>query len=104
MAANRIGDGAVIVHLLTCPACGPFGVRRRRRHRDADAAMHIAWAAHLSAEARAERNRNPLITLWDAEFRRIAGPMPSSRYAAAGVVFEVTDHPDTTRTIQEYAR
>lgn len=36
-------------HLLHCPACGPFGLRRRRRAADADAAGHIAWAHNLLA-------------------------------------------------------
>lgn len=42
-------------HLLTCPACGPFGLRARRRNqRAADAAL-VRFFAQLAAEIRADR-------------------------------------------------
>lgn len=43
------------MHLLSCPSCGPFGVRGRRRNRRASDAAHIRFFAQLAAEIRAER-------------------------------------------------
>ncbi|QEA10826.1 hypothetical protein [Mycobacterium phage Weirdo19] len=39
-------------HLLRCPACGPFGIRARRRARRHNEAALIAFHAHLAAETR----------------------------------------------------
>ena len=41
-----------MTHLLTCPACGPFGVRGRRRNRRAEDAALIRFHAQLAAETR----------------------------------------------------
>ena len=40
---------------IFCPACGFLGRRARRRAADADAALHVAWAAALGDRARADR-------------------------------------------------
>lgn len=57
----------MIVHLLTCPACGPFGIRgRARNRRAADAALVRFWA-QLVAEVRAER-REPFLAEIEAAF------------------------------------
>ena len=45
----------MIAHLLACPACGPFGIRGRRRNRRAADADHMRWSAQLAREVRAER-------------------------------------------------
>jgi hypothetical protein len=71
-------------HLLTCPACGPFSIRARRRNRRAEDAAHIRFFAQLAAEVRAER-RQPRITLCDPNFRRIGRPMTFGQLAEAGI-------------------
>ena len=45
----------MIVHLLTCPACGPFGIRGRARNRRAADAALVRFFAQLAAEIRADR-------------------------------------------------
>ena len=40
-----------------CPSCGLFGRKARRRAADADAAGHVAWAAHLVELAAEQRNK-----------------------------------------------
>ena len=42
-------------HLLTCPACGPFGIRGRARNRRAADAALVRFFAQLAAEIRADR-------------------------------------------------
>lgn len=42
-------------HLLSCPACGPFGVRLRRRNRRAADAALVRFFAQLADEIRADR-------------------------------------------------
>ena len=44
-----------MTHLLTCPACGPFGIRARRRNRRAADAALVRFHSQLAAEVRAER-------------------------------------------------
>ena len=44
-----------MTHLLCCPACGPFGIRARRRNRRAADAALVRFHAQLAAEVRAER-------------------------------------------------
>lgn len=65
-----------MTHLLCCPACGPFGIRARRRNRRAADAALVRFWAQLAAEVRAER-RQPRATFYDSRFRRVAGPMPA---------------------------
>ena len=45
----------MIVHLLLCPTCGPFGIRGRARNRRAADAALIEFHARNAAQARAER-------------------------------------------------
>lgn len=45
------------MHLFNCPACGPFGLRGRKRNRHAADQDHIRWAAQLATEIREERRR-----------------------------------------------
>lgn len=45
----------MIAHLLGCPACGPFGLRKRRRDRRAADQALILFHAWLAAEVRTER-------------------------------------------------
>ena len=73
-----------LTHLLTCPACGPFGVRGRRRNRRASDAALVRFFAQLVAEVRAER-RQPRITLYDNRFRRIGRPMTFGQLASHGI-------------------
>lgn len=47
----------MIAHIW-CPACGLFGLRKRRRARQAADAALIAFHAQLAADVRAERIRN----------------------------------------------
>lgn len=45
-------------HLLWCPCCGPFGIRRRRRARrvaEVRANADVVFFARLAAEARRRR-------------------------------------------------
>lgn len=64
-------------HLLRCPACGPFGVRRRRRERDAADQLHINWARHLAADSRRRRaDADGLIAVTDCRVL----PLPPGRY------------------------
>lgn len=44
-----------MTHLLCCPACGPLGIRARRRNRQAADAALVRFHAQLAAEVRAER-------------------------------------------------
>ncbi len=44
-----------MTHLLCCPACGPFGIRARRRNRRAADAGLVRFWAQLADEVRAER-------------------------------------------------
>ncbi|MGW4097103.1 hypothetical protein [Mycobacterium sp. NPDC004974] len=74
----------MIAHLLTCPACGLFGIRGRRRNRRAEDAALVRFHAQLAAEVRAERH-GPRITLFDGEGRKIAGPITERDLAAIGV-------------------
>lgn len=46
----------MIAHLLACPACGPFGIRARRRNRRAADIGLINFHAQLAAEVRSERS------------------------------------------------
>ncbi|MDM2446197.1 hypothetical protein PP556_14380 [Mycobacteroides abscessus] len=73
-----------MTHLLSCPACGPFGIRARRRNRRAADAALVRFWAQLAAEVRAERAK-PRVTFYDSRFRRIAGPMTSRQLAEAGI-------------------
>lgn len=45
----------MIVHLLLCPTCGPFGIRGRARNRRAADAALIEFHARNAAQARAEQ-------------------------------------------------
>ena len=58
-------------HLLTCPACGPFGIRGRARNRRAEDAALVRFWAQLAAEVRAERRR-PRVTFYDSRFPQLA--------------------------------
>ncbi|OMC12530.1 hypothetical protein [Mycolicibacterium fortuitum] len=49
-----------LTHLLRCPACGPFGIRVRRRNQHAADAALVRFFAQLAAEIRAERARRTL--------------------------------------------
>lgn len=49
-------------HLLRCPACGPFGIRARRRQRRHEETSLIAFHAHLAAETRRARVRLLYVT------------------------------------------
>lgn len=69
---------------IWCPACGWFGRAKRRRDRQADDTALILFFDKLAAEVRAER-RQPRVTLWDGEYRWIAGPMTPRQLAALGV-------------------
>ncbi|MDV7192562.1 MULTISPECIES: hypothetical protein [Mycolicibacterium] len=44
-----------MMHLLCCPACGPLGIRARRRNRRAADAALVRFHSQLAAEVRAER-------------------------------------------------
>lgn len=56
-----------LAHLLRCPACGPFGIRGRRRNRRAADAALVRFFAQLAAEIRAER-REPFLSEVEAVF------------------------------------
>ena len=81
-----------MTHLLTCPACGPFGIRARRRNRRAADAGLVRFWAQLADEVRAERaaarrDRHPAAQAgqaWAALFAP-ADPLPEL-IARAGVV------------------
>lgn len=46
-----------IDHALRCRACGLFGRKRRRRERDADERLLVAFHRHVAAQVRAERRQ-----------------------------------------------
>ena len=46
----------MIAHLLTCPACGPFGFRGRRRNRRAEDAALVRFWAQLATDVRIDRH------------------------------------------------
>lgn len=73
-----------MTHLLCCPACGPFGIRARRRNRRAADAALVRFWAQLAAEVRAER-RQPTVTFYDANFRRVGRPIKVRDLAAHGI-------------------
>lgn len=70
-------------HLLRCPACGPLGMRARRRNRRAADAALVRFHAQLAAEVRAERAAARLERL-----RTVFAPADPMRelIARAGVV------------------
>lgn len=73
-----------MTHLLCCPACGPFGIRARRRNRRAADAALVRFWAQIAAEIRAERAK-PRVTFYDSRFRRVGRPMTFDQLAETGI-------------------
>lgn len=77
-----------MTHLLCCPACGPFGIRARRRNRRAADAALVRFWAQLAAEVRAERaaaRRERVRTLFEQAARTRTDPW-RDLIARAGVL------------------